>query len=241
MLPNFLAFCALALLVGASTLQDLNQISRKRQSQKGNLDIASVERQRDSVRDVKDVLHKVLQSIDLDSHDNIHDDESSSALRIHESTPVHDEIYASSHIGLSLKSKLRRARRRALLRDRQRKAAAPWFDSSIPRNERVSLLVGAMSLQEQISWLNDACPAIPRLGLPSFSWNGEGLHGVAWNGVATIFPQPIGWGASFDADLVTDIGNAIAVEARAKWVHGLGADGSSLPFAGLSFFTPNVR
>ena len=96
-------------------------------------------------------------------------------------------------------------------------------------------LVSAMTLDEQISWLDDGSPAIPRLGLPAYSWEAEALHGVSWNGVATVFPQNIAWGATFDVGLVTEIGAAIAVEARAKWLDGLAPDGSSSEFAGLSF------
>jgi hypothetical protein len=111
----------------------------------------------------------------------------------------------------------------------------PWFNVSIPQAQRVEMLVSSMSLSEQISWLDDASPAIPRLGLPAYSWEAEALHGVSWNGVATVFPQNIAWGASFDVPLVSAIGEAVAVEARAKWLEGLAPDGSSQEFAGLSF------
>lgn len=111
----------------------------------------------------------------------------------------------------------------------------PWFNASLPIETRVALLVGAMSLDEQISWLNDASPAIPRLGLPAYSWEAESLHGVAWAGVATVFPSNIAWAASFDVPLVSAIGNVVAVEARAKWLYGLAADGSSAEFHGLNF------
>jgi hypothetical protein len=118
-------------------------------------------------------------------------------------------------------------------------SSLPWFNLSIPRETRLRLLVANMTLPEAISWLNDAAPSIPRLGLPAYSWEAEGSHGVAWNGVATVFPAPIAWGASFDAELVAQIADVIALEARAKWVAGRAADGSSVEFAGLSFMTPN--
>lgn len=115
----------------------------------------------------------------------------------------------------------------------------PWFDLSIPRATRVALLVANMTQAEAIHWLNDGVPAIPRLGLPAYSWEAEALHGVSWNGVATVFPQNIAWGATFDVPLIARVADTIALEARAKWVAGLGADGSSAEFAGLSFMTPN--
>ena len=96
-----------------------------------------------------------------------------------------------------------------------------------------------MTLQEKISWLNDDSPAIPRLGLPAYSWEAEALHGVSWNGVATVFPENIAWGASFDVPLVAQVADVIATEARAKWHDGLGPDGGSHEFASLSFMTPN--
>lgn len=115
----------------------------------------------------------------------------------------------------------------------------PWYNVSLPPDTRVSLLVDAMTLPERISWLNDASPAIPRLGLPAYSWEAEALHGVSWAGVSTVFPANIAWGASFDVSLASSIGRVIAVEARAKWLAGLSPDGSSAEFAGLSFMTPN--
>ena len=94
-----------------------------------------------------------------------------------------------------------------------------------------------MTLDEKISWLDNAVPAIPRLSLPAYDWEGEASHGVAWAGVSTVFPSPIAWGAAFDADLVQEIGAVIATEARAKFVDGMGADGSSAEFFGLSFMS----
>jgi hypothetical protein len=65
----------------------------------------------------------------------------------------------------------------------------PWFNMSLPRQERLSALVSAMTVDEQISWLDDGCPAIPRLGLPAYSWEANALHGLSWVGVATVFPE----------------------------------------------------
>lgn len=82
----------------------------------------------------------------------------------------------------------------------------PWFNLTLPRAVRLNALLNAMTLGEKISWLDDGCPGVPRLGLPAYSWEAEALHGVAWAGVATIFPEPIAWGAAWDVPLVTDIG-----------------------------------
>jgi hypothetical protein len=115
----------------------------------------------------------------------------------------------------------------------------PWLNSSIPRAERLQLLVANMTQAEAIAWLNDGVPALPRLGLPAYSWEAEALHGVAWSGVATVFPGNIAWAATFDVPLVAEIAAVISLEMRAKYVVGRGSDGSSGEFAGLSFMTPN--
>lgn len=54
-----------------------------------------------------------------------------------------------------------------------------------------------------------------RLHLPA-SFEEEGLHSGAWGG--TLFPGPVGLGATWDEGLLLEIGKAIAVEARAAGV-----------------------
>ena len=117
----------------------------------------------------------------------------------------------------------------------------PWFNRSLSVDERISALLAALTLAEQISLLDNSAPAIPRLSLPSYDWEGEASHGVAWAGVATAFPSPISWGASFDVPLVAAIADVIALEARAKFADGMGADGGSSEFFGLSFMVPNTN
>ncbi len=55
-----------------------------------------------------------------------------------------------------------------------------------------------------------------RLGIPAFVQT-EGLHGFLI-GNATIFNSPIGFGSSFDTDLIQQMGTTIGVEARALGV-----------------------
>lgn len=59
-------------------------------------------------------------------------------------------------------------------------------------------LCNQLTLDEKISLMMDNSPSIPRLGIPAFQWWSEALHGVARNGLATVFPQTIGMAASFD-------------------------------------------
>ena len=76
---------------------------------------------------------------------------------------------------------------------------------------RAKELVAQMTVEEKASQLRYDAPAIPRLNVPAYNWWNEGLHGVARAGVATSFPQAIGIAASFDKDLLKEIGNVISV------------------------------
>ncbi|GAA3882417.1 glycoside hydrolase family 3 C-terminal domain-containing protein [Tessaracoccus defluvii] len=67
-----------------------------------------------------------------------------------------------------------------------------------------------------VALLHQVQPALPELGLREFHTGAEALHGVAWRGTATVFPQPPGMAAAWDADLLREIGAATASEQRAK-------------------------
>jgi beta-glucosidase len=76
-------------------------------------------------------------------------------------------------------------------------------------------LLSQLTLSEKITLLSFRGPAIPRLGIPSYTWWNEGLHGVARAREATVFPQSIGMAASFDPGLLQLVGDAISTEGRA--------------------------
>ena len=76
-----------------------------------------------------------------------------------------------------------------------------------------------MTLEEKISQMVNDAVAIPRLGIPEYNWWNECLHGLARAVKATVFPQSIGLGATFDTDLVYRIADAISDEARAFYIH----------------------
>ena len=83
--------------------------------------------------------------------------------------------------------------------------------------KRAEALVNQMSVEEMASQLRFDAPAIEDLGIPSYNWWNETLHGVARAGTATMFPQAIGLGASFDPQLLFKAGRASGLEARAKF------------------------
>ena len=82
----------------------------------------------------------------------------------------------------------------------------PWYNWSLPIPDRVRLLVGAMTLQEKISQLNNDAPAVDRVGLPAYNYCSEAAHGIGWAGRATVFPASIGMAASFDKVALNRVG-----------------------------------
>ncbi|RZS00884.1 hypothetical protein BHM03_00030681 [Ensete ventricosum] len=82
--------------------------------------------------------------------------------------------------------------------------------------QRVKDLVKRLTLQEKVGFLVNKATAVPRLGIPSYEWWSEALHGVSYVGPgtrfstlvpgATSFPQVILTAASFNATLFKAIG-----------------------------------
>ncbi|MCW2120735.1 glycoside hydrolase family 3 C-terminal domain-containing protein [Flavobacterium sp. 7A] len=115
-----------------------------------------------------------------------------------------------------------------------------WENTNLSNQERIDALVNTMTLEEKVSQMLDICPAIPRLGIPEYNWWNEALHGIARNGRATVFPQAIGLGATFDPSLVQRVASAISDEARAKYNEAIKI-GNRSRYAGLTFWSPNVN
>ena len=114
-----------------------------------------------------------------------------------------------------------------------------YLDTSLPPQVRAADLVHRMTLQEKVSQLVNGARAIPRLGVPSYNWWSEALHGVAVNGT-TEFPEPVGLGATFDAPGVHEMAHDIGIEGRV--VHGQAVRaGRSTIFHGLDFWAPNIN
>ncbi|OKI37651.1 hypothetical protein A6A25_18120 [Saccharothrix sp. CB00851] len=84
----------------------------------------------------------------------------------------------------------------------------------MPVEDRVTDLLGRLTDEEKVALLHQHQPAVPRLGLAAFHTGMEALHGVAWLGPATVFPQAVGLASSWDLDLVRRVGEAVGVEAR---------------------------
>lgn len=106
--------------------------------------------------------------------------------------------------------------------------------------ERVTTLINQMTLKEKVSQMRYDAPAIERLGIPEYNWWNECLHGVARAGEATVFPQGIGMGSTWNEDLIFEMGVAVSDEARAKH-HKFVSEGKRGIYQGLTFWTPNIN
>ncbi|WP_320772814.1 glycoside hydrolase family 3 C-terminal domain-containing protein [Streptomyces sp. CRN 30] len=91
----------------------------------------------------------------------------------------------------------------------------PFRDPRLPLARRVDDLLGRLTLDERIALLHQFAPAVERLGVGAFRTGQEALHGVAWMGPATVFPQAVGLGATWNEDLVRRVGEAVSTEVRA--------------------------
>jgi beta-glucosidase len=115
-----------------------------------------------------------------------------------------------------------------------------YKDPRAPIEKRVDDLVARMTLAEKAAQMQNAAPAIPRLGIPAYDYWNEALHGVARAGEATVFPQAIAMAATWDPDLLLAEGKVIAVEGRAKYNQAQ-RDRNYDRYFGLTFWSPNIN
>ncbi|GAB3797163.1 glycoside hydrolase family 3 C-terminal domain-containing protein [Humibacter antri] len=105
--------------------------------------------------------------------------------------------------------------------------------TDLPLAERARDLLARLTRDERIAMLHQAAPAIERLGIRRFHTGCEALHGVAWLGTATTFPQAVGLAATWDTELLEKAGEVTSIEVRAKRA----AD----PSVGLNVWAPVVN
>ena len=116
----------------------------------------------------------------------------------------------------------------------------PWQDTTLSIDKRVDWLIQNLTLDEKLSLMVHQNPAIPRVGLPAYSWWNEALHGVARAGEATVYPMPIALAATFDPASVEFMFTLVANEARSKYRMAQDTGGYG-DYTGLTFFTPNIN
>jgi beta-glucosidase len=115
-----------------------------------------------------------------------------------------------------------------------------YNDPAYPIDQRIDDLIRRMSLNEKVRQLVNNAPAIDRLGIPSYGYWNEALHGVAFEGVATVFPQAIGLAGMWDTALEQQIGTAIGIEGRAKYNENVRHQQRGTCH-GLTFWSPNIN
>ena len=116
----------------------------------------------------------------------------------------------------------------------------PYKNPALSPEERANDLVGRLTLEEKAALMQNTSPAIPRLGIKAYDWWNEALHGVGRAGLATVFPQAIGMGASFNNELLYDVFTAVSDEARAKNTE-FSKEGGLKRYQGLTMWTPNIN
>ncbi|MFC6079965.1 glycoside hydrolase family 3 C-terminal domain-containing protein [Sphaerisporangium aureirubrum] len=88
-------------------------------------------------------------------------------------------------------------------------------DPGLPLAARIADLLTRLTLEEKLGLLHQYQAAVPRLGLGSFRTGTEALHGLAWLGPATVFPQAVGLASTWDPGLVREVGAATGDEVVA--------------------------
>jgi beta-glucosidase len=117
----------------------------------------------------------------------------------------------------------------------------PYQNPNLGAEERARDLISRLTMEEKALLMQDQSPAILRLGIKSFNWWSEALHGLANNDSVTVFPEPIGMAASFDDSLVRKIFNAVSDETRAKYHEAIRRGQENRRFLSLSVWTPNIN
>ncbi len=115
-----------------------------------------------------------------------------------------------------------------------------YLDESLSIEERVEDLASKMTIEEKAGQMLYKALGVERLGIHPYNWWCEALHGVARAGTATVFPQCIGLGATFNTELVQKIADIISTEGRAKF-NEQKKYGDYDIYKGLTFWTPNIN
>lgn len=115
-----------------------------------------------------------------------------------------------------------------------------YKNTTLSAEERAEALLKELTLEEKISLMMYTSAPIERLGIKPYNWWNEALHGIARNGLGTVFPEPIGMAAAFDPQTLNRVFVAVSDEARAKNTKS-SAEGSYKIYEGLTVWTPNIN
>ncbi len=115
-----------------------------------------------------------------------------------------------------------------------------YKNTALSFERRADDLLSRLTLEEKVALMQDASKAVPRLGIKTYNWWNEALHGVARAGLATVFPQPIGMAATFDDQAIYSVFCAVSDEGRAKNAY-YASQRSYQRYQGLTMWTPTIN
>ncbi len=116
----------------------------------------------------------------------------------------------------------------------------PFQNPELCIDERITDLISRLTLEEKESLMLYNAQSVEMLQIPSYNWWNECLHGVARAGRATVFPQAIGLAATFNEELIKQVGEVISDEGRAKYNEAVNR-GIREQYLGLTYWTPNIN
>lgn len=117
----------------------------------------------------------------------------------------------------------------------------PYKNPKLTPEERAEDLLGRLTLKEKIGLMKNSSFAVERLGVAPYNWWSEALHGVARNGLATVFPITMGMASTFDDEAIERVYVAVSDEGRAKFHDAHRRNRYGYGNEGLTFWNPNVN
>lgn len=93
----------------------------------------------------------------------------------------------------------------------------PFRNTALPTEDRVINLISYLTLEEKFHMLTTTLPAIPRLGIQECFIGAEIARGLLMrqaDNFSTVLPQPYGLAATFDINLMHQLGEMVSDEVR---------------------------
>lgn len=96
------------------------------------------------------------------------------------------------------------------------KTSLPYMDPTLPVEVRVESLLSVMTPEDKMELIREGwgIPGIPHLYVPPIT-KVEAVHGYSYGSGATIFPQALGMGATWNKALIESVGMCIGDETLA--------------------------